>query len=103
MAFGHPDAQELAAHFDGEGDRATAEHVQECERCQSRMSELRRLRSHIRSAPLPDSLEDGPRQATSTGSSTGAKAGRPTNPAGAGPLILIAVLLLVIVLLIVLF
>ena len=99
----HPASQELAAFFDGEGDRETSAHVEGCTRCKAKVDELRRLRAHIRSAPLPDPLEPAPPQLTSV-----ATAGRPSrtagapNPAGAGPLIVIAVIVLVVLLLLVL-
>lgn len=95
MALGHPDAQELAAHFDGEGDRATASHIEGCDRCTAKLIELRRLRAHLRSAPLPDPLEDPPPRAPSVGASGAARGGRGLNPAGYGPLILILVIIII--------
>ena len=103
MAGRHPPSQELAAFFDGEGDRETSEHVASCERCASRVAELRRLRAHLRSAPLPDPLEAPPPPITTT-TSRGAGAERTTraNPLGVGPLVLVFVLLLVILLVVLL-
>lgn len=100
MALGHPDAQELAAHFDGEGDRATAAHIETCDRCGARLLELRRLRAHLRSAPLPDPLEDPPPRAPSVAGSKTGRGGRGTNATGYGPLVLIAVILIVVLLIV---
>lgn len=99
----HPESQELAAFFDGEGERATAEHVASCDRCGAKVAELRRLRAHLRSAPLPDPLEAPPPPLTSTATRPGGAAGTPrSNPLGAGPLLVVLVLLLIVLLLILL-
>jgi hypothetical protein len=60
MPLGHPSAIDLAAWFDGEGDHDPGDHIAGCERCQRQLDDLGRLRSHIRAAPLPDSLEAAP-------------------------------------------
>lgn len=99
----HPESQELAAFFDGEGERATAEHVASCERCGAKVAELRRLRAHLRSAPLPDPLEAPPPPLTSTATRPGGGSGAPrSNPLGAGPLLVVLVLLVIVLLLVLL-
>lgn len=100
MALGHPDAQELAAHFDGEGARSTADHVADCPRCQSRIDELKRLRRHIRSAPLPDPLEDPPPQSPRVDATNVAGRRRRSTAEVYGPLIAIGVVLILVLLLI---
>jgi hypothetical protein len=97
VPLGHPSAIDLAAWFDGEGDRQTGEHIDGCARCRHELDELGRLRSHIRSAPLPDPLEAPPGRLPPSAARTG---GAPAALRRLAPLLMVLVFLVVLVLVI---
>jgi hypothetical protein len=100
MPLGHPSAIDLAAWFDGEGDRDTGAHVDDCERCQRQLDDLARLRSHIRSAPLPDPLEAAPGALPPSSGRAGRDGGAALRRLA--PLLVVVAFVVVIVLLVVL-